>query len=379
MKRALLLAAAALLVALFDTTRARAEEDAGASGSITGCVEQIPTGATRPLLSDVFPHRATSGWAATLSVVLEHGKGERVLPAGLEHAATTEAQKRLKEAGFTLPSQGGTAAGQVWTEPVAAGASLAKSHVELPLVPLPEGPGRHVLTVPPLPIAVARANGEIMTLCTHAHTIVVEDPIASVPDAQPRPNPPPRPQREEWTALKTALAWTAAGVVLGAALLFLLRWWRGRPVPVPPPPPPRPPWEVALEKLAEIRGAHLLEEDRHAEYIDRVSDVVRSYLGARFGFDGLESTTDEILAALRASSAGFVRLDEAAGGAAAFGADLSLREIQAFLGECDLVKFANLVPSTDQCTSAFAVGERIVRTTMPRVTPPSAPAKEAAP
>ena len=74
--------------------------------------------------------------------------------------------------------------------------------------------------------------------------------------------------------------------------------------------PPRPPWEVALERLDETRHAGLLEKQRYTDYFDRTSDAVRSYLGARFGFDVLESTTDEILTALKKQEGGgFVRLD----------------------------------------------------------------------
>ena len=145
----------------------------------------------------------------------------------------------------------------------------------------------------------------------------------------------------------------------GAAIAWLVYRWRKRPKPVPPPPPPRPPWEVALERLDEIRHAGLLETQRYGEYFDRVSDAVRQYLGARFGFDGLESTTDEMLAALR-------RVPH-------FG--LPIAEVAAFLQECDLVKFADVTPSFEECQRALAQAERIVRTTMPRpapVPPPSA-------
>lgn len=362
--------AATFALAVLGTTRVSAADDAGVdvdagAASSDTCIEQIPKGATRPIMTDTFPDRAGSGFAALLTVKIQHGKGERVLPAGLESAATTEAKKRLKEAGFVLPSQTGTAAGRVTTQADDKG-TLVTSHVELPLVPLPETPGRNLLHLPPLPIAVARANGEMMTLCTSPHWVTVEDPIANEPEAKPKPNPPGRPQREEWTSLKIGLELVAVGLVLGAALAFLWRWWRARPVPPPPPPPPRPPWEVALEKLEETREAELLEAGRHPEYIDRVSDAVRGYLGARFGFDGLESTTAEILAALRTSNAGFLRMDEEAPTSRpVFGASMSFGEIKAFLEECDLVKFAKLVPSTEQCEKVMETGVRIVRSTMP--------------
>src|SRR6185312_14820414 len=179
------------------------------------------------------------------------------------------------------------------------------------------------------------------------HRIVVEDPIASTNDPKPKPNPPPRPQREEWTALKHGMIWGGAGLAVGALLAYLAYRWLTRPKPAPPPPPPRPPWEVALERLDEVRHAGLLEVGRFGEYFDRTSDAVRNYLGALYGFDGLESTTDEIVASLKHSDMRGV----------------ALPEVVAFLQECDLVKFANFTPSLTDASRVLDSGERIVRAT----------------
>ena len=114
------------------------------------------------------------------------------------------------------------------------------------------------------------------------------------------------------------------------------------------------PWEVALERLDEVRHAGLLETARFAEFFDRVNDAVREYLGARFGFDGLESTTDETLASLRR--------------VAHFG--VALPELATFLQQCDLVKFADVTPTLTECQRALGDAEQVVRATMPR--PPQA-------
>ncbi|MBS2013056.1 MAG: hypothetical protein JST00_09225 [Deltaproteobacteria bacterium] len=345
--------------------------DAGPAGDVNGCVESVPKGSQRPSLTETLPARGTSGWAATLSITVMHGKGERVLPAGLDLSSAVEAKKVLRKAGFAIPDQDGGAGAHVWSEKDDPSRSVAITHLDLPLVLLPEKPGRNVMQLPPLPVAVARANGEIATVCTHPHTIVVEDPIASTPAPEPKPNPPPRPQIEEWTALKKGLLYGLIGVLVGAILAYAGYKIVTKPKPPPPPPPPRPPWEIALEKLDEVRHAGLLESKRHAEYFDRVSDAVRGYLGARFGFDGLESTTDEILAALKKQGAGFVRF-ETQGPADLAGAPtpgIPLKEIQDFLFECDLVKFANLKPTPDQCSKALTEGETIVRGTMPFFSP----------
>jgi hypothetical protein len=322
--------------------------DAGAPA--TTCVEHLPTGAERPVLTDRFPSRGLSGYAATLEVKVFHGKGETVLPNGLAIRAESEAGQTLKKAGFVLPNQDGGARARVEQQPEdPTHPGLTVTMLSLPVVVLPSEPGRNTLTLPPLPVAVARKNGDLATVCTHSHIITVEDPIANTPDPFPQPNPRPEPQREEWTALKDALKWIGAGVLVGVALLLLLRWWNARPKPVPPPPPPRPAWEVALEKLALVREENLLEQDRRGEHFDRVSDAVRAYLGDRYGFDGMESTTDEMLAALKKRAVSVT----------------AFSEVTAFLSECDLVKFAKLEPTPEQCEKILEFGISIVRSTTP--------------
>jgi len=285
-------------------------------------------------------------------VTVDHGRGENVLPQGLELQSESEAAKALKQAGFVIPDQNGPDAARLKEAPAdPKHADHVTTILELPLLALPKDPGRHVLTLPPLPVAVSRANGEIATVCTAVHAITIEDPTSSTPNPTPKGNPDPRVQREEWTSMKKALTYGAIGLVAGALLAYLVRRWMQRPKRVPPPPPPRPPWEVALERLDEVRHAGLLDVDRYQEYFDRVNDAVREYLGARYGFDGLESTTDEILQALRKAT-----LEATA-----------TPSVVAFLEECDLVKFAKFTPTTEECTRALDAAERIVRTTMPSV------------
>ena len=352
----------ALVMMLGSVARA---DDAGAGDSTYGCVESVPKGAERPVVTDTFPARGTSGFATSLSISVRHGKGEKVLPSGLDMSNAVEAKKVLKQAGFAVPDQDGGAGARIWSDPEDTATGKIVTHFELPLVLLPPNAGRNGMYLPPLPVAVARANGEIATMCTHAHQIVVEDPTANTPAAMPKLNPPGIPQREEWTALKKAVLWGLLGLVIGA-ILALFAWRQiNKPKPVPPPPPPRPPWEVALEELERVRHAGLLENHKYMEHFDRTSDALRRYLGARFGFDGLESTTDEILAALKKQAAGFIRLEDPEPGTVAFAPGMAFSKIANFLREADLVKFANLTPTPEQCAMSITTGESIVRGTMP--------------
>lgn len=325
-----------------------------APGARAECVDTAPTGAERPKVEESFPAHGLSGYASTLHVVITHGRGETVLSRGLELQRESDTARAIGAAGFSFPDQTASGKAQLSVADVetkgGAAPSQKRTTLDLPLLVLPKEPGRHVLTLPSLPIAISRANGDVVTICTKTHVLVVDDPTASTPNAAPKPNPPPRPQREEWIALERALEYVAIGVAIGILAFLVARWWQRRPKYVPPPPPPRVPWEVALERLDEARHAGLLETQRFAEFFDRVNDAVRQYLGARFGFEGLESTTDETLAALR-------RIPHFS---------LSVSEVAVFLQHCDLVKFAHLIPTHEECERALFEAERVVRQTMPR-------------
>jgi hypothetical protein len=310
------------------------------------CTEHVPPGATRPVMKEQFPHRATSGYATPLEVTIEHGKGETVLPQGFQTQASSAASRELSEAGFVFPEIDGGAGPTLVSTPNANGAT---TKVTIPIVLLPKQPGRNKMILPPVPIAVSRASGELLTLCTEPHEVVVDDPTASTPDARPRNNPGPRAQTEEWVLAKQLTMGAVVGAVLAAALAWLAVWWMRRPRPVPPPPPPRPPWEVAFEELYAVRHAGLAREARFAEHYDRVSDAVRKYLGGRYGFDGLETTTREMTSILKRVQPPVVELTT----------------ILQFLDECDLVKFARFTPSDEDCMRVLDQGEYIVRITIP--------------
>jgi hypothetical protein len=93
----------------------------------------------------------------------------------------------------------------------------------------------------------------------------------------------------------------------------------------------------------------LVAAGRGAELFTAVSLSVRRYLGDRFGFDGLESTTREVLEQLRGKP-------EAVD---------SLPLISEFLEDADLVKFAKLRPDAEACEKALIDAERVVTRTMP--------------
>lgn len=324
------------------------------------CVAQVPKGATPPTLEAAFPTMGQSGHAAWLQVTVSHGAGETVLPDGFRLDRAADAPAVLSARSFFLPDPNGDARPRI--ERAEGDGPTARTVLHIAFVPLPKEPGRHELELPALPITVARANGDLMTVCTAPQRIVVEDPIASELDPQVRPNPPPRPQREDWPEARMA-AYALLGVLLLGPLLGLLiaRWLR-RPRPEPEKPPVLP-WLEAMAELQRIRASRLLEQGETDAYFDQVDHTVRWYLGARYGFDGVDSTTSEIQDRLRHVRPAVDRLDF----------------INRFLDDNDLVKFTEASATAADCDDVMLRAEHVVMATTPQMREPGRAAKRRPP
>jgi hypothetical protein len=178
----------------------------------------------------------------------------------------------------------------------------------------------------PIRVRITSAAGELIELESNTSTIEVLSLLANEPDPQLKPPTEPVVVEQDDYRLLIVLGILLA-IALGALLAWLfMRWWQKRDRPEPPPPPPPPPWETALTELHQLeRGrAEAISEGRTEEWVDAVSDSIRAYLGRRFGFHGLESTTDEIADQLRRAKS----------------LTIEPRDVVGFLGQCDLVKFA---------------------------------------
>lgn len=310
------------------------------------CVEHLPAGKERPTLSESLPNNGVSGHALAFTIVVKHGRGETLLPGGFRLQGGGDEARALARSEFMIPHPDGGAGPKLSTKEVGDG---SETTVELFVVPLPKKPGRNTLTLPPLPIAVQRASGEVLTICTRPHDVIVEDPIANTPDAKPKFNPEPRRQQEVWTTAKNVALGALVAAVVAILVALLMSRFLKREKPKPPPPPPRPPWEVALEALADLEHQDLVARERLVEHYERVSDILREYCGDRYGFDGLESTTREMLGILRRVIPPIPALDE----------------IEKFMRRADLVKFARLTPDAEECGNALAEARSIIERTVP--------------
>lgn len=147
----------------------------------------------------------------------------------------------------------------------------------------------------------------------------------------------------------TPLLWLGAGVAALLALLALLVRRLRRPRAAAGPPP-RPVHELALEALAQLERAGLIDAGRYEEFYVRLSSIVRAYIEARFRLRAPEMTTEEFLQAAQRRA----RLPPA-----------HRALLGQFLGEADLVKFARHHPTPADAERAFAAGRDFVRSTAP--------------
>jgi hypothetical protein len=149
------------------------------------------------------------------------------------------------------------------------------------------------------------------------------------------------------------LLWLGAGLLgVGAlaALLYRLINRRQRAAVIAP----RPAHQIALEALAKLHAARLLEAGRHEDFYVRLSDIVRTYLEVRFRLRAPEMTTEEFLQAAQR--------------------DPQLAPPQrsllgTFLSEADLVKFARYVPAANDAERAYSAAREFVQSTAPPEVP----------
>ena len=147
----------------------------------------------------------------------------------------------------------------------------------------------------------------------------------------------PRPPRRWAWALLAALG-------LGAAAAGGVTWYVRRRVCPESGIPAVPAHELAFDALEALVAAELVAQGRVKEFYQHISHILRHYIENRFGLHAPERTTEEFLdelrsAPARAAEAGFVP---------SYGELLTT-----FLTHCDLVKFAELQPGTQEIQATF--------------------------
>ena len=144
-------------------------------------------------------------------------------------------------------------------------------------------------------------------------------------------------------------AWLLGGALLAAALLFAWRRWRRKPALQGAPSPEVFADDLALERLGDLRARAPWAKGEGRAAIFALSEIVRGSLGARLEFNALDLTSEEFLAELRRR-----RL---------IGLDLAglIEEVRWE----DLVKFAKVEPTADECLRGIDRAESLIHHTRP--------------
>jgi hypothetical protein len=100
----------------------------------------------------------------------------------------------------------------------------------------------------------------------------------------------------------------------------------------------RPAHELAYARLRALVAENLVEQGRISEFYERISGILRHYIEDRFDLRAPERTTEEFLDELRCAQT-------------LASADKSV--LEEFLTHCDLVKFAQHDPTTEQVQRTF--------------------------
>jgi hypothetical protein len=149
------------------------------------------------------------------------------------------------------------------------------------------------LELPPVEVTLDSPRGPITLRTRHDLALTLRSVLPETPAGAaalaPRPAAPPR-----GLPVGPAFLWSAAvGTALCLAALALLLWRRRREAAVGDAAAAMPP----LAELAAALAAIATEPDVAAAHV-ALSVALRRYLGRRFGFPALESTSSEIRQAL---------------------------------------------------------------------------------
>ncbi len=203
------------------------------------------------------------------------------------------------------------------------------------------------LELPPIEINALGPGGELVTLKTPALPIQIKTVMPNEPKPKLKEvEKPVRVYQRTYWLLYLLLVVGVIGITAIITLIVRRRIEQRRRAERPPPPPP-PPHDVALRRLAGLDVEQYIADERFKDLYLELSEIVREYIGGRFGFDALEMTTTEINETLEKRHV-----------------SLALRQqLQTYFNDCDLVKFARFRPEDDDARSAAQEAGQLVRDT----------------
>ena len=160
----------------------------------------------------------------------------------------------------------------------------------------------------------------------------------------------------DWVPSFISDYWWIYLVVLLVILLGLfvyLKWLRHGEIPLIPKKKQLPPFEEAMERLAQLKEKHLWQSGQEKAYYTELTDILRVYIDRRFGVNAVEMTTSQIMDALRTNET----------------TRAVNNQLSSILELADFVKFANMRPAPDENEVMYQRSLTFVNETKPEEQP----------
>ena len=206
--------------------------------------------------------------------------------------------------------------------------------------------------IEPFQFLVTASDGKTDTISTEAQLISIKtipvDTTKAFKDIKPVMDPP-----FDWREWLPYIIGLFVLLIFAIAGYLIYRKIKNKPVlPQIIQRPARPDHEIALEALDQLEREKLWQQGNYKEYHIRLSDIVRTYIEARYGVSSLESTTDETLSGLRKHAI----------------ATENTQSLETILRLADLVKFAKAIPIVTENEQSMADARKFIAATLSTIT-----------
>ena len=149
---------------------------------------------------------------------------------------------------------------------------------------------------------------------------------------------------------------------LALAIYLIVRWLHNKPLR-PTKRVIEPPHVIAIRALDALHDQKLWQSGRHKSYYTHLTDILRTYLCARFPIQAMEMTSEQIIDQMR----GILSDDK------------SLTPLSDILRTADFVKFAKFIPDGELNEAMYTSACNFVELTKPVEAPHSAPTSSVSP
>ena len=202
--------------------------------------------------------------------------------------------------------------------------------------------------IPPVTVSYRVGEDSVWKdLTTENLKITVESLVASEEGDIRDIKPPLEIPKNWWRTIRFAVAGLLVLLVIVLVFIYLKRRKQGKSLIPRREKPTRPPHETAIEELEKLIQEQLLEKGETKEYYIRISEIIRQYIEDRFFIIALEMTTHQLIESMKESEV----------------EPEVCNEVENFLNQCDLVKFAKYKPNKTANKNTTKLAFKIIEQT----------------